>query len=1635
MTHPKVQLITGENASFKAAQLLSEHVYTYKKIDHVEEVENSIWGKAVSHSVYKQQDIVSYLRRGAHASALIPSDTLLPAIPQLYKLASQKTGVVLHVSAEKSSPSSSFADFSKVMAVRQSGWTLLSSSTVQEAHDLAIIAHVVAIKTNTPVLHFFDSKRIAQEYATIQVVDQKTLTQLVSAEDLENYRQQQETLLQQQPQSAYLQYKQKKEQEQQEGEEQKDVDVYATVHQVMAQFAEITGRQYKPLEYKGHAEAEHVVVAMGAGATVVEKTVEAIQSTKKNSKIGVLKVRLYRPWSDTDFLQALPSASVTRLAVLEPSHDHASTWNPLFLDITAAYQTAEDNDVEIISGQYGVESQDFSPAQVQAVFAELSKLNFQRKFEVATLKPVIDDIKTISPAGTEEFIIVQDEALALNYAQIAVSTGKNAQIYTVNGVSHIRVSSSFDTFIPSLIATAEAVLLQDNKINAAPALEGGLATDGILILSGTAADANLDSFTKCTKRYIYENSTRVVAIDNAKDLVSSGLSTALSNAVDRAIPESWGPDSFPRTPFFPPPATPAPAPLPIETPYLKMLDQVFQDRLEIANATNSASVWSRDEQNPEAAAPEFGYGKLLNRIQERTRFIDAAEQIVKENKVSSTLYKALSQWLLYVKSDKQDVNAVNKAAKAVIAALGDATIDEEKYIVKNKEYLFAKSNWLIGSDKWAYDLGQSGVHHVIAQGENVNMLIVDTLPYSDGKISREERKKDIGLYAMSFGSAYVASVAVYSSYTGVLHALMEADAYQGPSIVLAYLPQQHKEVENGYHVDPIYTLKETKISVDNGAWPLYRWNPALELENKEPFALDSQRIKKDLEKFLERENHFSQIVSEHPDISELLVSSLEKDVDRRHKKLKRKAREDYVKLLSGLGAANGPPLTVLFASDNGNAEGVAKKIANRGKSRGLQVKLMAMDDYEDVKELGGETNVVFIVSTAGQGEFPSNGRDMWKALNNLITGDADFSQLNYAVFGMGDSHYWPREEDAMFYNRPGKLIDAKLETLGAIRLVELGLGDDQDADGFETGLAAWQPEFWKALGVKDVGAEDDEPKLTDDQMKINSHYLRGTIAEDLADESTGAIGEINGKLLKFHGSYGQDDRDVREERKKMGLEKAYSFMIRVRMPGGVATPAQWLAMDELADKYANGAIKMTTRQAFQLHGVLKKNLRTTIRGINKSLLSTLAACGDVNRNIMVTPVTEIPEVHPQVQEFSIKLMEHLAPKTTAYHEIWLSNELVAGNAVQDFEPIYGPTYLPRKFKIVVAVPPNNDVDIFAHDLGFIAIVDEQKKVTGYNVTIGGGMGMTHGNKKTYPRPANVIGYVPAELGVACAEAVMTTQRDYGDRTNRKHARFKYTIDTHGLDFIKNEIEQRMGAKFEEIKPFEFKDNADRYGWSKGLDDKWHFGMFIENGKIKDWPDFQPKSGLKELAQWHKGEFRLSPNQHLIIANVPEEDLEKTKALLAKYKMDNLSFTGLRLNAMACVALPTCGLAMAESERYLPTLVGHLEHAIEEAGLRDDAITIRMTGCPNGCARPYLAELAFVGKAPNTYNVYLGGGHQGQRLNKLYKESLKEEEILKEINPIIKRYALERLQDEPFGDFVIRAGYVKKTITGTDFHDL
>ncbi|UJZ88673.1 assimilatory sulfite reductase (NADPH) hemoprotein subunit [Heyndrickxia coagulans] len=552
-------------------------------------------------------------------------------------------------------------------------------------------------------------------------------------------------------------------------------------------------------------------------------------------------------------------------------------------------------------------------------------------------------------------------------------------------------------------------------------------------------------------------------------------------------------------------------------------------------------------------------------------------------------------------------------------------------------------------------------------------------------------------------------------------------------------------------------------------------------------------------------------------------------------------------------------------------------------------------------------------------------------------------------------------------------------------------------------------------------------------IKEKSRFLRGTIAEGLKDPLTGAISEDDNKLLKFHGSYQQDDRDIRNDRRKKKLEPAYQFMVRVRIPGGVATPEQWLVMDELAQKYGNGTLRMTTRQTFQMHGILKWNLKQAIREMNDALMTTLAACGDVNRNVMCNPNPYQSDVHAEVYEWAKKTSDHLLPRTSAYHEIWLEDEKIIDTKEQEeAEPLYGPTYLPRKFKIGFAVPPSNDVDIFSQDLGFIAILNEGK-LEGFNVAVGGGMGMTHGDPKTYPQLARIIGFCTPNQVIEVAEKVVSIQRDYGNRANRKNARFKYTIDARGLEWIKAELNERLGWDLGEARPFHFDHNGDRYGWIKG-DGKWHLTLFVQSGRIKDFDGYPLMTGLREIAKIHQGEFRLTPNQNVIISNVTDEMKGKIGELVEKYHLtDGKHASALRRNSMSCVAFPTCGLAMAEAERYLPELLGKIEEILDEAGLREEEIVIRMSGCPNGCSRPALAEMAFIGKGPGKYNLYLGGSFTGDRLACLYKENIGEEEILASLRPILLQYAKERQEGEHFGDFVIRAGIVEAIRDGRDFH--
>lgn len=632
----------------------------------------------------------------------------------------------------------------------------------------------------------------------------------------------------------------------------------------------------------------------------------------------------------------------------------------------------------------------------------------------------------------------------------------------------------------------------------------------------------------------------------------------------------------------------------LETAYSKMLYNVFGDKLSVLNALEKEDTGIS---KTITGNPEYGFGAYLAREEELNSFIVKLQLAVKEGVLAPETSELVSRWLLL---NSENSPKIADTTSKLIAQLEADSSSVAAELSKDKSLLEPCSSWIIGSDAWSYDLGASGVHHVIASGKNVNMLVIESEPFtSRAAADASRRKKDIGLYAMNYGNSYVASIAVYSSYSQALQAFIEADKFNGPSIVVAYLPYR-EETDS-----PLSVLQETKKAVDTGYWPLYRWDPVTIEEGLPNFQLDSNAIKKELKDFLTRENHLSQVARRAPIFGESIAGSYGSEV-RSQQQIK--AKDAYTKLLEGL---TGPPLTILFASDGGTAENVAKRLARRGKARGLGAVAMAMDDFP-IEDLGAEENLVIITSTAGQGEFPQNGRNFWEAIKTST--DLDLASVKYAVFGLGDSHYWPRKQDKIYYNKPSKDLAHRFEILGGKELVALALGDDQDPDGYSTAYNPWEVSLWTALGVDGVGANVDEPPpITNEDIKINSNYLRGTIVEGLNDESTGAITAEDAQLTKFHGTYMQDDRDIRETRKAAGQEPAYSFMIRVRLPGSVSTPAQWLAIDELADTNGNHTFKLTTRGTYQLHGVIKKKLKATIKGINVALMDTIAACGDVNR--------------------------------------------------------------------------------------------------------------------------------------------------------------------------------------------------------------------------------------------------------------------------------------------------------------------------------------------------------------------------------------------------------------------------------------
>ena len=579
----------------------------------------------------------------------------------------------------------------------------------------------------------------------------------------------------------------------------------------------------------------------------------------------------------------------------------------------------------------------------------------------------------------------------------------------------------------------------------------------------------------------------------------------------------------------------------------------------------------------------------------------------------------------------------------------------------------------------------------------------------------------------------------------------------------------------------------------------------------------------------------------------------------------------------------------------------------------------------------------------------------------------------------------------------------------------------------------------------------------DERLKLQSNHLRGTIVQSLADPVTGAVAEADTKLLKFHGIYQQDDRDLREERRQQKLEPAWQFMIRVRLAGGVCTPAQWLKLSQLALDYGSPSLRLTTRQTFQFHGILKNDLKHTIRGLNDALLDTIAACGDDTRGVMASVNPHLSSLHREVLDLSRQTSDAVVPRHRAYHEIWLDGARRISSQVDLDEdaaaaprgaggprqavggvgpaaPRNGPTDQPRKFKIGFVIPPVNDIDVYTQDVGFIAIADGET-LAGFNLTVGGGMGRTDRTPHTFPRLADVVGYLPKERTLDVARAIVAIQRDFGNRVDRSRARFKYTIEEKGVDWFRGELERRIGPVLEPARSFDFTTNGDEYGWVQGTDGAWHYTLFIENGRVADSEGQPLMTALQEVARAHDGEFRVTPNQNLVIANVSPANRPRIEQLLAELRLDRANQgSPLRLNSMACVGFPTCGLAMAESERYLPSLVGRAEALLERHGLAGEPIVLRMTGCPNGCARPYVAEIAFTGRAPGKYNMYLGGGWHGQRLNRMYLENVGEERIVTELDGMFGRFAAERLAGERFGDFAIRAGYVREVTSGPDFNN-
>ena len=975
---------------------------------------------------------LSVARQGKAVSVTTTSEPLLLAIPHLSKLSAYP--IVIHVLLLRAP----LPDFSAIAAIRQTGFAILQSGSLQEVQDIAVASHSLALATGKGVIHFSEvshddipipqeSPEVVRSMLTLRnssAVGDSTTDSLVSRyrRDLEDHLSaSNEKVTIPDTASPLAKSDLSAEYEGQTGIPMSEANAIGNGNgvsynnttsttngingvsdktskkttsdvatEILQHLSHATGRSYHAFEYIGPRDAQSAVVVFGSHSTGFRTALEDAEPTEPNYGMGLIFIRLYRPWVGLAFSDILPT-TLKKIAVIEQLRYRPTKWGPIFLDVLASCRGHAESRIKAVAYQLGQLSPDSIP-------------------------------------------------MALNNVAINLQS-ESPQQNTVIG----------QPFTPREESSLEQPQL--------------------------------------------------------------------------------------------------------ETAYLKMLSQLFGEKLNVLNANEmiDSTITSQI-----SSAPEYILGAYFARLEKRRALLSEVSSATREGQLwNEELNGLMIRWI----TESSQATLLDESAMAeIISQLRRQPDALSKALISDPWLFNGEVPWIIGSEAWAFDLGSSGVHHLLASGKNVNMLIIDSQPFSQKDQSLENRKKDIGLYAMNFGNAYVASVAVYSSYTQVMHAMVEAQQFDGPSIVLAYLPYT-SELDS-----PLQLLQETKIAVDSGYWPLYRWTPASESNPEPVFQLDSERVKKELKAFIDRENQLTHLVKSTAAIATTVSHSHGSEL--RHLK-KIKAKEAIEKLMDGL---SGPPVTILFASDGGNAENVAKRIGRRGKARGLKPKILAMDDFP-IEDLANEKNLIFCTSTAGQGEFPQNGREMWDTIKNST--DLDLSGINYAVFALGDSHYWPRKEDKLYYNKPGKDLDVRLEVLGASRLVPVGLGDDQDPDGFETGYNLWESQLWSALGADQVDADFEEPTpLTNEDIKIASNFLRGTIAEGLADTSTGAISESDAQLTKFHGTYMQDDRDLRDDRKAQGLEPAYSFMVRVRMSGGVCRPEQWIAMDTISDQWGNQTFKL-----------------------------------------------------------------------------------------------------------------------------------------------------------------------------------------------------------------------------------------------------------------------------------------------------------------------------------------------------------------------------------------------------------------------------------------------------------------------------